>query len=404
MAHQVNNIARTGVDLQIAARNLARHIEMAPPAAEQPQSPVPTGGAVRRLLRKIKAAVRPFAIRLRAFWNQPIFDRLETIEAGLETIGAELRALRVGGRESSVEVESVRHQLVAIQDRLGQIQAGVSRAEQFSAASARRIAVACGPDELLIRTEVGYVLCAASDPALISVLIEGGELEPGTRQLIQRLLRPGDVFIDVGANIGMHTLAAAHAMQGHGRIIAFEPFEQTARLLSRTVWMNGFGDMVSVHAAAAAAREGAQTLYIGATSGHNSLYELPQAAGAGRTVEVRTQQVDAAIPAGAPVRLIKIDVEGAELDVLAGCGATISGNPDIALIVEFDQAHLRRAGRATADWLAAFERFGLEYRVVDEATGVVETWTTARLERAGTANLFFARSQSPAWELAGAAR
>ena len=103
--------------------------------------------------------------------------------------------------------------------------------------------VGCGPEEVLVRSDVGYVLCPRRDYALRDHLLEG-ERERGPHLLMPRLLKPGDVFIDVGANVGFHTLAAARAMQGLGRIVAFEPCEPTKRLLEKTVGLNGFSGIV----------------------------------------------------------------------------------------------------------------------------------------------------------------
>ena len=70
------------------------------------------------------------------------------------------------------------------------------------------------------------------------------------------------MFIDVGANIGLHTLAAARAMQGLGRIVAFEPCEPTKRLLEKTVGLNGFSGIVDIHQAAVSSRTGRQQLLL----------------------------------------------------------------------------------------------------------------------------------------------
>ncbi|MEO8777885.1 MAG: FkbM family methyltransferase, partial [Rhodanobacter sp.] len=209
----------------------------------------------------------------------------------------------------------------------------LDRIEQYALSTARRFAINCGGDQVMVRTEVGFVLCSGADPALLSILIESGELEPGTRQVIQRILKPGDVFIDVGANVGLHTLAAARAMQGRGKIIAFEPFAETARLLEASVWLNGFSSITEIHQAAVSTATGTHSLYLGATSGHHSLFPLhSETPVASKTVEVPMVKIDDVVDEKQAVTLIKIDVEGAELQVLETAIQTISGNPAIAII------------------------------------------------------------------------
>jgi len=250
-----------------------------------------------------------------------------------------------------------------------------------------------------LRTVVGPVLCPASDFALVSFLMETGDLERGTRLLIQHLLRPGDVFIDAGANIGLHTLAAARAIGETGRIVAFEPFPQSHDLLRKSIWMNGFSETVETHEAAVSSTKGSQLLFLGATCGHHSLYPpsssslLPN-----KPVEVPLVRIDDIVDDRFPkVDLMKIDVEGAELEALEGAAEVIAKNPEIALIVEFGISHLRRSNHTTADWLARFERMGFSHNAIDPETGTLRDISAPELEAGFSFNLFFARADSAAW-------
>ena len=272
----------------------------------------------------------------------------------------------------------------------------LDRIEQYALATARRFAVNCGGEQVLVRTEVGYLLCSGADQALLSILIEAGELEPGTRRVIQRILKPGDVFIDVGANVGLHTLAAAKAMEGRGKIIAFEPFAETARLLEASVWLNGFSSITEIHQAAVSTASGSQLLYLGATSGHHSLFPLYAETGEhSKSVQVPLVKIDDVIDEKQPVALIKIDVEGAELQVLETAGQTILRNPAIAIIAEFGRSHLQRTGHKSSEWIGAFTSLGLDYRAINEQTGSLEIWSIDQLEGVDSINVLFVRPGSP---------
>ena len=228
--------------------------------------------------------------------------------------------------------------------------------------------------------------------------IETGELERGTRILIQKFLKPGDVYVDVGAHIGMHTLSAARAMEGRGKIIAFEPFGPTKRMLQKSLLMNGFSDIAEIHNAAVSNVAGLQKLHLGTTNGHHSLFELnvpPDPVE--EPVEVPVVRLDGVISAGQRIDLLKIDAEGAELDVIEGGASLITGNSHMALIVEFGPSHLKRTGHTTMQWLAAFTELGLDYRVINDVTGALETWPLQRLETVDSVNLFFSRNDSKAW-------
>jgi FkbM family methyltransferase len=305
----------------------------------------------------------------------------------------EVQAARESLRQEILSVSAL-----TVHSLLSSISPRFDRVEQYSYASARRVAINCGPGEVLVKTEVGYVLCSSTDHALLTCLIDTGELELGTRLLIQRFLRPGDVFVDVGANIGLHTLAAARSMQGLGKIIAFEPFEPTKRLLEKSVWINGFSEMTEIHQAAVSNHTGNQQLYLGPTSGHHSLFPLdPTGEVSLKPVEVHLVRLDEVVHADQKVDLIKIDAEGAELEVLDSGAAVILSNLDVALIVEFGPSHLKRSGQTAHQWFEAFAKLELLYRVINSDTGALEDWSLERLESTVSVNLFFARKDSKAW-------
>ncbi|MFC3459472.1 FkbM family methyltransferase [Massilia haematophila] len=275
------------------------------------------------------------------------------------------------------------------------------RLEQYAYASARRALMHCAADEVMVKTEAGYVMCSDTDLALLATLIDTGDLERGTRLLIQQILQPGDTFVDVGANVGLHTLAAGRALQGRGRIVAFEPFAGTRRLLDKTLWINGLSQLTEVHGKAVWDREGVKTLFLGATSGHHSLFELGNGQQAAPSVEVSTVTLEAVLGPACHVDLLKIDAEGAELEVLRGALSIVQANPDIALIVEFGPLHLHRNAHTSSEWLAAFTDLGLEYRAIDAHTGALSEIDMAALEAAESTNLFFSRPGARLWPKAG---
>jgi FkbM family methyltransferase len=263
---------------------------------------------------------------------------------------------------------------------------------------AGRVAVPVGDWDVLLRTNAGYVLCSAADQVVLASLMSGGDLERGTRLLIERLVRPGDVVIDAGAHLGLHTLAAGRALRGRGRVHAFEPFEPTTRRLRQAVVINGLSDVVEVHEAAVSRRTGSQPLFMGAISGHHSLYPLsPGTAASEKPVDVALVRLDDAVPGDGPVSLMKLDVEGAELEALEGATAIIERSPEIAVIAEFGPSHLARVGTSTPDWFARFEAFGLTFRMIDPETGRLRTSSIGALETLESANLLFARPEARAW-------
>jgi FkbM family methyltransferase len=276
------------------------------------------------------------------------------------------------------------------------------RIERYSLAAARRVAIRCGSNAVMVRTDAGYLLCPDDDHALIATLVEIGDYEPGTRSLIQRLLIPGSVFLDVGANIGVHTVTAARAMQGRGRVVSFEPYVITAKLLEKSVWINGFSNITEVHPVAVTDRNDVRELFLGATSGHHSLFPLNQLKGSKEAkVDVKTTTIDSIMCDNLSATLMKIDAEGAELDVLAGAANLLEFNADIGLIVEYGPSHLVRTGATTSDWFGKFSSLGFVFRVIDADDGSLKNIPIQNLQNSDSQNIFFARQKSPLWERLG---
>jgi FkbM family methyltransferase len=284
-----------------------------------------------------------------------------------EATVAELRAVMNESREA---IRSV------AEDHASNEFSRLDRLEQLATISARRVAVHSDQDRVLLKSEVGYVLCADSDHAVLAGLLDTGDLERGTRLLIQRFIGRGNVFVDVGAHLGLLSLAAARAMHGHGKIFAFEPFPNTRAMLKRSFWLNGLADMIEIHGAAVSNHVGETKLFLGATSGHHSIFALDLPADYETfSIDVRTVTLDSALPAGLTVNLLKIDAEGAELDIMEGAKSLLASNLEIALIVELGPSHLRRVGHSLDHWLGAFVKIGFVYRAINPDTGALECVT-----------------------------
>ena len=177
-----------------------------------------------------------------------------------------------------------------------------------------------------------------------------GEYEPDTEAIIRRYLRPGDVAIDVGANIGIHTLPMAEAVGPQGVVLAVEPLPSVRERLERNLALNRATN-VRVIAQAASDREGSAQLYPpradAANLGQASLARLSHL-DAAAPIEVSLVTLDAIVRAQGldRVRLIKIDVEGHDREVMAGAIALIDRYQPV-LIFEFSPEHTSEIGN---DW------------------------------------------------------
>jgi FkbM family methyltransferase len=165
--------------------------------------------------------------------------------------------------------------------------------------------------------------------------------EPATARYVIAHLGPGDVFVDAGANSGYFTLIAAGLVGPRGRVAAFEPNPAVRRRLELNVARNGFHDRVQVEASALGDRHADRvTLFVPEHDGFATLVpEQTHAAShvtTGSVVEVTTVTFDDWLAGSAlsEIALIKIDVEGAEMSVLAGMRASLAAGRIRRLILE----------------------------------------------------------------------
>lgn len=189
------------------------------------------------------------------------------------------------------------------------------------------------------------------DP-VVSGALRFGLYENGEVRFFERILRPGQTVVDVGANIGLYTALAARAVGSAGRVIALEPEPETYGFLQQTIAANGFSN-VEPHRIAASANPGSARLYRNPDNrGDSRLYDDPLLRD---SVAIETTTLDAILDSR-PVDLLKIDAQGAEGLILAGAAAMFESSPNLTIVMEFWPYGLERTGydaRTILDQLAA---------------------------------------------------
>ena len=210
----------------------------------------------------------------------------------------------------------------------------------------------------------------------LSSLIRYGDFERDERAFAQRFLKPGDAFVDVGANIGLYSILAAEFVGNQGRVISFEPSRRTYLRLLENVRRNRLQNVDSVNAALSDV-SGTTRLYAGGPEmdAWNSLSQ--SANGPPEAEEISTTTWDEYSAQHAldnRVTLMKIDVEGWETAVLRGARRALGGQNAPILQVEFCEENARAAGSSCSELEGAILELGYElyeYRAAANSLSVV---------------------------------
>lgn len=159
---------------------------------------------------------------------------------------------------------------------------------------------------------------------------------PEEYEAFRAAVRPGATVFDIGANVGAYTLLFAQWVGSAGRVVAFEPAPASAAGLRDQLRLNGVADRVQVVEYAVSDVVGTSRFEADHANGANAL--VPDGYRGDHAVSVRTTSLDAFCEANClRPDVIKIDVEGAELDVLRGARRTLAAG-DIAAFMELHPA------------------------------------------------------------------
>jgi FkbM family methyltransferase len=212
-------------------------------------------------------------------------------------------------------------------------------------------------------------------------------------EVFEGALGPGGVVVDVGAYLGYFTLLGARRVGETGRVVAFEPHPGSRRVLRENLAVNGLADRVVVVGKAVAATPGTRSFFLDAADESES--GLDRTGRPGREIEVDCVRGDDVLAAGdvlggRRVDVVKIDVEGREVDVLDSLRATLAASRP-ALFVECNPEALGRAGSSAQRLLEDIAALGLLAYVIDEDARTLRPVSgdlPARIEPGGYVNLF----------------
>ncbi|MBC8430511.1 MAG: FkbM family methyltransferase [Desulfobacterales bacterium] len=197
----------------------------------------------------------------------------------------------------------------------------------------------------------------------LSQLIFCHEFELEERHFLNAFLRRGDIFVDVGANMGLFTLIAAHRVGENGRVYSFEPTFEICRRLIQNIKLNNLNNVCSRQLALSDVES--EGLLFQSQDGYDAWNSFAKPI-AGETYIKETVQCkrwddfarDNQLLGN--VTMMKVDVEGWEARVLNGACEMLSKKDAPVLLVEFTEEAARSAGSSCKELYCLLEEFGYQ--------------------------------------------
>jgi len=350
-----------------------------------PGPPIAARGGLKGLARRLLKAP---ASLFRAFLIGPAVARVDGLAHQIQALSRDLQMISADAQARHAEMARLmEHQAV----RLDTIWSSLGG--RFDELEYKVRPLLPYDDAFGVRLGDGYVLIPRDQPILLSMAADAtsGGFEPGTRRVLKALIEPGMRVADVGANIGLLTLACARAVGPRGQVFSFEPEETYRALLAKSLALNGLA-WVDLQGRAVGRRNERLNFHVSTIPGHSSLYPLPpEETPESGPAAVEVVRLDDAIGPDLRLDVVKIDVEGAELDVLAGMERVLAASPDLAIVAEYGPAHLSRVGLTPEQWLGAFETQGFDAYAIAEPQGTCRPVKLSDLADVVSVNLAFVR-------------
>lgn len=195
-------------------------------------------------------------------------------------------------------------------------------------------------------------------------LVFNNAWEPFETEIFKREVKPGNVVLDVGANIGYYTLLAARLVGPTGRVYAFEPEPANFALLQKNVRANGCANVI-LEQKAVSNQNGKLKLYLSEQNkGDHQIFDSGEIRPA---VEVDTVRLDDYFrDCTGAIDVVKMDIQGAEGLALEGMDKLLRKFAGLKLFAEFCPERLKKCGTDPRDYLNRLGALGFRFDRIDD--------------------------------------
>jgi FkbM family methyltransferase len=219
----------------------------------------------------------------------------------------------------------------------------------------------------------------SADQVVSASLRDNRIWEPFETRLFVDLLKPGDVVVDVGANLGYFSIIAGALVGAAGRVFAFEPDPDNYALVQANIALNEFGDRVAAEPAGLSDEDQAGRLYLSEDNlGDHRIFP-----GADARNSCEIQLLNGSKFLGSRVSrvdFLKVDTQGSEYAVLAGLMPLLTGlQKTPQMLVELTPFSLRQAGSSGRQLIELLTQLEQPFWIVDHIEHRLVATTTEEL-------------------------
>ena len=221
-----------------------------------------------------------------------------------------------------------------------------------------------------------------------STLYQNRIYEQETTTFFRNYLKKGDTVYDIGANIGYFSLEFARLVGRNGKVLAFEPHPEIFKTLDRNISRNGYKNITGYNYACGN-QIGKVDLYLSTENEGN--HKIVKNVNSSESVSVKVIELNTFINDDMP-RIMKIDIEGAELLALQGIGDSLMKDGSIDFVIEFHPYEMSFFELTGTCLLSSLSKFGYKFRdlAIDDypVISVDQILSKYKKETYGITNLF----------------